>query len=322
MKRLILLLTLFGVLSLACARTAETPASAMTAVPTAEATVTPQPVLPPDEEDPSVTPLRNRIQPSLRDVTYCTMDGMDVKMDVYFPADTSQPVPAVIYIHGGGWTSGDKRAGAGTPEIPVLVKAGFVAFSLNYRLAPEYRFPAMIEDVKCAIRSIRAHADEYHIDPEHIGVWGGSAGGHLVSLLGTSDESAGFDVGQYLEYSSRVQAVVDMFGPSDLLKEFRSQQEQNASHVFFLEQLESASPITYITPDDPPFLILQGDQDEVVPMEQSQILYDRLTATGVPATLVIVHNAGHGFKPTGGAIDPSRGDLSQMILDFFTKNLK
>lgn len=322
MKRLFLFLTLFSVISLACGRSAgatiPTPAA-----PRVEAATAQPPDLLPNDEDPSVAmPQRERLQPSLMDVTYCSMDGVDLKMDVYFPEDVSQPLPAVIYIHGGGWTSGDKQAGAGAPEIPTLVKAGFVAFSINYRLAPEYRFPAMIEDVKCAIRSIRAHATEYHVNPEHIGVFGGSAGGHLVSLLGTSDESAGFDVGEYLEYSSRVQAVVDMFGPSDLTLQFKSQQEQNASRVFVTEQLEAASPVTYISADDPPFLILQGDQDEVVPLEQSQVLYDRLSTAGAPATLVIVHNAGHGFKPTGGMIDPGRREISQMILDFFTLHLK
>ena len=320
MKRLILILTLLLTLSLACARGGTLPTSTppTATAPATEAVPTLGMSLLPDIEES----VRVRLDPSLADVTYCTVDGVELKMDVYFPAESSQPLPAVVYVHGGGWTSGDKGGGVGVQEISALTEKGFVAFSINYRLAPEYRFPAMIEDVKCAIRSIRAHADGYHVDPNRIGVWGGSAGGHLVSLLGTSDESAGFDVGEYLDYSSRVQAVVDMFGPVDLTRMFPAAQTRNASQVFSADQLEAASPVTYISADDPPFLILQGDQDPVVPPEQSQIFYDRLTSANVPATLVMVKNAGHGFKPMTGKIDPSRIELTQMIVEFFTKYLK
>jgi acetyl esterase/lipase len=256
------------------------------------------------------------------DVTYCTVDGIELKMDVYFPSEMSAPAPAAVYVHGGGWRSGDKRSGVGSREGSVLTGAGFVVFALNYRLAPEYRFPAMIEDVKCAIRSIRAHAFAYGIDSGRIGAFGGSAGGHLVSMLGTTDASAGFDVGEHLEFSSRVQAVVDMFGPSDLTLQFSDEQTQRASQVFTIDQLVSGSPVTYITPDDPPFLILQGDRDRVVPPEQSQVLYDALVARGVPAQLVIVENAGHGFDPAGGEINPTREQLAIMILSFFIQHLQ
>lgn len=345
MKRLLLVLALLVALSLACVRAGFSLAPTPTRMPTIEAVPTsaplifpatraiptsvptdvPTPVVPPT---PSAEPLPEVEEPaqasnsSQTDVTYCTMNAVALKMDVYFPTDVSQPRPAVVYVHGGGWTSGDKSSGAGLQELPGLLESGFVVFSLNYRLAPAYHFPAMIEDVKCAIRSIRAHADEYHVDPNRIGAWGGSAGGHLVSLLGTSDESAGFDVGEYLDYSSRVQVVVDLFGPADLTVQFNLQQEQIGSPVFSNEQLEIASSVTYISQDDPPFLILQGDRDQLVPLEQSQILYDRLTAAGVPATLVIVRNAGHGFNSIGGAIDPSLADITQMIVEFFVGNLK
>jgi acetyl esterase/lipase len=227
-----------------------------------------------------------------------------------------------MYVHGGGWSSGDKAQGAGALEIPALQSAGFLVVSVNYRLAPEYVFPAMIEDVKCAVRFLRAHASQYNLDPDRIGVWGGSAGGHLVALLGTTDSSAGFDFGEYLDQSSRVQAVVDMFGPTDLTVQFEGGIEK-ASRVFGDFDAALASPVTYVSADDPPFLMLHGEADKLVPIEQSQILLSALQAAGVPAELVAVANAGHGFRPEEGkTISPSRKEITQMIVGFFVKFLK
>jgi acetyl esterase/lipase len=161
-----------------------------------------------------------------------------------------------------------KREG-GRDGVSRIAKAGFLVVSVNYRLAPEYEFPAMIEDVKCAVRSLRAHADLYNLDPNRIGVFGSSAGGHLVSMLGTTDESAGFDVGEYLKYSSRAQAVVDMFGPADLTAELANGSDTvNSAFDNFDRAL--ASPVTYVTSDDPPFLILHGEKDALVPIAQSE----------------------------------------------------
>jgi acetyl esterase/lipase len=257
-----------------------------------------------------------------RDVTYCTVDGVELKMDIYFPPSLNEaPWPVTMYVHGGGWSSGDKTQGAGKSEIPALQSAGFLVVSVNYRLAPEYVFPAMIEDVKCAVRYLRAHASEYNLDPNRIGVWGGSAGGHLVALLGTSDESAGFDVGEYLDQSSRVQAVVDMFGPTDLTVQFEGGYE-GASRVFDGFDAALASPVTYASSDDPPFLMLHGDTDKLVPIEQSQILLAALQAADVPAELVTVTNAGHSFKPVDGkSISPSRKEITQLTVAFFIEYL-
>jgi len=250
------------------------------------------------------------------------MDGVELKMDFYSPETSTRPLPVAMYVHGGGWRKGDKERGAGGSELPALQQAGFLAVAVNYRLAPEYELPAMIEDVKCAVRFLRAHADEYNLDPNRIGVFGGSAGGHLVSMLGVTDESAGFDVGEYLDQSSRVQAVVDMFGPVDLTDAVAGDSETVQSALGDFDPA-LASPITYVTPEDPPFLIIHGDADKLVPLAQSQSLLAALQAVGVPAELVVVTNAGHGLKPFQGMpISPSHGEIMELIVEFFKTQLQ
>ncbi|MEW5872810.1 MAG: alpha/beta hydrolase [Chloroflexota bacterium] len=262
------------------------------------------------------------------DLTYCTApDGTPLKMDVYYPKQMSAPAPAIVYIHGGGWVRGDKKEGAGMLFFPALQKAGYIMVAVNYRLAPDYKFPAPIEDVKCAIRHLRANSTRYNLDPGRIGALGGSAGGHIAALLGLADASAGWDVGAYPEQSSRVGAVVDLFGPSDLVQLFKDDPKPSASWSILGAKgardplLSVFSPVTYITPDDPPFLLLHGNEDTEVPPEQSQILYDQLQAAGVPAELVWVKNAGHSFQPTGGKLDPSLAELSKIVTAFFERYL-
>lgn len=167
-----------------------------------------------------------------RNVTYCVMDGVALNMDIYYPLGTNGPAPVAVYVHGSGWTSGDKARGEGVRDISELVARGYMVAAVNYRLAPRYKFPAQIEDVKCAIRFLRANAERYHLHPEKIGAWGGSAGGHLVALLGVTDATAGWDVGEYLAQSSRVQAVVDMFGPTDLTVLFEGANAHLLEQVF------------------------------------------------------------------------------------------
>ncbi len=318
MKRppLFFILFLFALPSLACNfGAAPAPTLGATAVPpTAEPTLAP------------INPAK--LGTVDRDLSYCTVDGVALKMDVHYPASADGAVPALVYVHGGGWTSGEKSSGEGSRLLTTFAQQGYLAVAIDYRLAPQFKFPAQIEDVKCAIRSLRAHAAEYGLDPNRIGVLGGSAGGHLVSLLGVSDPSAGFEgTGGYAEESSRVQAVVDMFGPSDLTQEFDGANLRIARQVFGVTDksspvLAQASPVTYVSPDDPPFLILHGSQDDLVPPSQSQALYDRLTLAGVPATLILVENAGHSFAPVGGAIHPTHEEIEQTILEFFDQTLR
>lgn len=287
---------------------------------------------------PTTAPARNaaglgRADSMRRDITYCSAEGVDLKLDVYLPTRTEvKPAPAVVYVHGGSWVGGSKDSAEVRTLVPPLAARGYVVAAINYRLAPRYKFPAQIEDVKCAVRYLRANAASYNLDPERIGAWGSSAGGHLVSLLGLTDSGAGFEGnGGHAGQSSKVQAVVDMFGPADLTMDSNGlkmnltlqQLEMLAQAVFgSTDNLKKASPVTYIHKNAPPFLILQGDKDDIVPPIQSQEFYDKLKAAGVPATLVMVKNAGHGFVPRGGPINPSALELAQTIAAFFDKHLK
>jgi acetyl esterase/lipase len=261
-----------------------------------------------------------------RDVTYCTMNDMPQKMDIYYPS-SGGPWPVLMYVHGGSWYQGDKAEGEGWRGMN---EQGFLVASVNYRLGDyQTKFPAMIEDVKCAVRYLRAHASDYNIDPDHIGAIGASAGGHLVALLGTADQSAGWDVGEYLEQSSRVQAVISMAGIADFTSNIPS--GLNGSIYYAFGKLAgkdspenvAASPITYITSDDPPFLILHGDRDGVVPLEQAKILNQKLTEANVSNKFVIVEGGNHGLQsPTGGETTPSAAEINQMIVEFLEENLK
>jgi acetyl esterase/lipase len=251
-----------------------------------------------------------------QDVTYCKMDGHELKMDVYYPA-SGGPWPGLIFIHGGGWTEGDKAA---LPLIPTA--AGYLVVSINYRMYPDYRFPAMIEDVKCAIRSLRAHAVEYNLDPERIALIGHSAGGHLAALAGLAGDNAGWDVGQYLNQSSRVQAVVEMSGPADLTRPFPEWVDELMTAIFGAEQLVSGSPVTYAAQDAPPFLIVHGDADDGVPVEQAYLLHDALIKAGAPSELVILQNGGHGLDPVGGTMTPSLEEVLGMIMTFLARSLE
>lgn len=263
------------------------------------------------------------------DIVYATVGGVDLMLDVYYPNTWDAPAPLAVYVHGGGWTGGDKSSGAGMVDKDELLARGYVVAAVNYRLAPQHRWPAQIEDVKAAIRYLRANAARFGADPARIGAWGGSAGGHLVAMLGTADAAAGYDgSGDNLEQSSRVAAVVDLFGPADwTAADWGLARSLTAWQVFGATSpadpvLVAASPVTWVTPDDPPFLILHGDRDETVPLSQSVTLDARLRAAGVPSTLVVVRNAGHGFRPAGGDPSPSRAELTRMLADFFDRHVK
>jgi acetyl esterase/lipase len=250
-----------------------------------------------------------------------------LRLDLYVPESAPRPMPVVVWIHGGGWQLGTKDR---CPALPLTAR-GYAAASIDYRLTDVAPWPAQIYDCKAAIRWLRAHAKEYGLDPDRIGVWGASAGGHLVAMLGTSAGAKELEGDEgNLNCSSRVQAVCDWFGPSDfvalgdLLKAAGLGDNAKGPITKLLggpltenmDKARQASPVTWISKDDAPFLIMHGDQDRLVPPSQSEILYKRLKEAGVDATLYIVKGAGHG---QGGFGKP---EALKMVADFFDRTLK
>jgi acetyl esterase/lipase len=270
-------------------------------------------------------------------VTYCSPGGIPLAMDVTEPAArAARPAPVALYVHGGGWFLGDRQpAGFGAnlagndgalfvPLRDELTRRGFVVAAIDYRLVPLHPWPAQIEDAKCAVRFLRADAAALGIDANRIGTWGSSAGGHLVAMLGTAGPDAGFDVGQYVDRSSRVEAVVDMFGPTDLNRmgdsnSFGRTVLQIAFGGATVAERTAASPVSYVAPGDPPFLILQGADDLLVRPHHSSDLAQRLRAAGVPATLVTVAHTGHTMATPGQ--QPSPSEVTAMVADFFARTL-
>ena len=255
-----------------------------------------------------------------RDLAYVTDGHERQKLDLYVP-ETGENLPLIIWIHGGAWRGGDK-----THYMPIeYLKAGYAGASLNYRLSQHAIFPAQIEDVKAAVRWLRANAETYRLDPNRFAAWGSSAGGHLVAMLGTAGDVKEFEVGENLEVSSRVQAVVDYFGPTDFLQMDAHRLPNGLVHDVpdspesqlvgepiqeHQDRVARANPVTYVSKDAPPFLIVHGDKDPLVPYQQSVLLNDALKKVGVPVTFYKVEGGGHGwFK------DPKVPELAKAFLE-------
>lgn len=242
----------------------------------------------------------------LRDIEYASVDGISLRLDLYLPDPSPvDSVPLVIWVHGGGWRSGSKD---GT-YAPDTLGDTYAVASVEYRLTDVAIFPAQIHDVKAAVRWLRAHAEEYGLDPQRFGAWGSSAGGHLVALLGVSCGNVDLEgtVGEYLNESSCVQAVCDFFGPTDF-SSLMAQRGVGATRRPMAEDLllggavedlaqlaELASPMAHVSVASPPFLIMHGSDDATVPVEQSVAFDAALRAVGVDSTLIIIEGAGHGF---------------------------
>lgn len=268
-------------------------------------------------------------------LTYCTNEGQTLSLVLYHPsAVPAKPVPVVVYFHGGGWEGGTPFIAPGTEIGDVeshIVNHGWDFATVEYRLAPQWSWPAPIIDAKCAIRYLRASAALYRIDSSRIGVIGESAGGQLAALAGLTDPSAGFDVGQYLDQSSRVQAVVDEYGPADLAAPdwLSSPIAPEVDQTVFgvvpggdTAALTAASPVTYVGMDEPPFLVVQGADDTVVAPAQSVELVDRLTAAHNEARLLMVQGAGHGLTQAGATpIEPDLETVASEVSSFFLAKL-
>jgi acetyl esterase/lipase len=240
-----------------------------------------------------------------RNIVYATPDGVPVALDLYVPKNAAKAPPVVIWIHGGGWEAGNRGDGCPLP----LAKAGFAYASIDYRLSQVAKFPAQILDCKAAVRWVRANAAKYHYNADKIGVVGASAGGHLVALLGTTNDDPQLEGSEGTTgVSSSVQAVVDYFGPTDfpsIVKQATAEQDANldnpVTHLFGgtvadkADLARLASPISHVSPKACPFFILHGDHDNIVPLSQSTELNDALKTSGVSSQLVIVKGGGHGF---------------------------
>jgi acetyl esterase/lipase len=249
------------------------------------------------------TPVNFRAPAGVRlvaDVNY--RDGDPVwRLDLAVPTVPADgPRPVIINIHGGGWSAGDKNGGRGT--ICRWAQRGYIGVSVRYRLLGEAPFPACIEDVKCAVRWLRAHAADYGIDPDRIGVFGHSAGAHLAAMLGACPASAGFDTGPWPEQSSRVAAVCALATPTDL-----TGRELNRFHLASPEENLAAarrcSPLTYASTEAPPFLLIHGNQDGTVPVDQAQLFAAALRSAGAAnVTLLLLDALGHDPLITHEAI--------------------
>ena len=256
----------------------------------------------------------------LRDLQYVEGGHERNRLDLYLPATAEGRLPLVVWIHGGAWWAGSKE---GCPAVFLAAK-GYAVASINYRLSQHAIFPAQIEDCKAAIRWLRANAAKYRLDPAHIGVWGESAGGHLVAMLGTTGTVKELEgTGGNLDQSSRVQCVVDWFGPSDLVTVVQHDDKPGGPVAQLIggtveqnkEKARKASPLTYVSNDSAPFLIMHGDQDNLVPLNQSEVLAKALKKAGVEAKLVVVKGNGHGGPGFGTP------ENRKLIEDFFAKHL-
>ena len=267
----------------------------------------------------------------LRDVEFGRGGDRNLTMHLVMPTQnkSDSPRPVYVWIHGGGWQGGTKESGVW--KVAEMVRHGFVGATIEYRLTGEATFPAQIEDCKCAIRYLRAHADKYNIDPDRIAVGGSSAGGHLAALVGTSGGVAELEgSGGWVDQSSAVQAVVDLYGPTDFKAFVSTKGYENHNRDGSPESkllgggevlpneagIKQVNPITYIDSSDPPFLIFHGSNDRTVPPNQSEALHEALKSAGIESTLHILDGAGHGGP------EFAKPEVRTQQRDFLMKYLK
>ncbi len=270
------------------------------------------------------------------DIVYTVVDGHELKLDIAFPKYLETPTPVIVDIPGGAWRIINKSS----EDAIFYATYGFIGVSIILRTSDIAIFPAAVHDCKTVIRWLRAHAEKYHIDPEKIGVTGFSSGGHLALLLGTS---AGDDFlegdGDYPDYSSSVQAVVDHFGPTDFMKmndttglnlrDANDSFAENSPPSLFLggplltkaELAGLANPVNYIDLEDPPIFIGHGEKDGMVIIKQSELLFEALKDAGVPTKFIRVKNAGHMYHPYKWDVDvsPSVADMNNFTIQWFEK---
>lgn len=302
----------------------------------------------PAAPDPASTP--RRAFPGgvvgLMDITYSRLNGFrPLKLDIYKAETASAPRPLVVWLHGGGWAVGDQRGGGiqapayrNWPAVMAgLAARGYVVAAVSYRFTSEAKYPAQIEDVKAAVRWLRANAATYGIDPNRVVVWGASAGGQLAEVLGTSCNVAELEGPKMrgAEGSSCVQGVVDFYGPTDF-SQAEAQKIPGPPSVFgdivltageYLgcevkscpaDKLRLSNPIAFVDRSDPPFLIVHGTTDTTVPPGQSRILFDALQKAGVKSELMMVPGVAHVFQGADDALGKTILDKVYAFLDATT----
>ncbi|MBV9598150.1 MAG: alpha/beta hydrolase [Chloroflexi bacterium] len=257
--------------------------------------------------------------------TYCTPDHAGLAMDFYAPpATANRPAPVLLQIHGGVGIYGDRKDIL-IPPAQDLTTTGFAVASIDYRRAPMVLMASQVEDAQCAVRFLRANASALGIDPERIGAFGHSEGGWLSAMLGLAGPRAGAESLEYQGYSSQVQAVVDEAGPADLPRLLREGPiwMGQAAFVLYRGQPVSTPPdnssVDYVQPGAPPFLIVQGTDDEVIPFQQSAELAGRLQAFGDEVRFVAVQGGPHDLKAPTQV--PDQSQLGHIVNDFFVGTL-
>lgn len=255
-------------------------------------------------------------------IEFSKSGGETLELNLAKPKVANGALPCVICIHGGGFRAGKRESYDGL--IQKLAGEGFVAVSISYRLAPKHPFPAAVHDAKAAVRWVRANAMKYGINPEKIGVTGGSAGGHLAQFLGVTGEVPEFEgEGGNQGVSSKVQCVVNVYGPSDFTKSYgKSVDAAEVLPLFLGGDLKTAfpahirsSPVNWVTPNAAPTLCIHGTEDKYVAHEQAIWMVDRLKSCGVEADLLTIPGAGHGFK------GPDAEKADQALVSFFKRKL-
>ncbi|QXD23302.1 alpha/beta hydrolase [Opitutia bacterium ISCC 51] len=266
-----------------------------------------------------------------RNVIYGMYSGLALVMDVYYPKESNGH--GVIQISGSGWTRPmgyDARALSHQTHVKndgePLLAAGYTVFAISHRATPRFQYPSQVEDVQRAVRYIRFHADRFGITPDKIGALGGSSGGHLVSMLGVLDgDENRLDQSPINQVNAKVQCVVARAAPSNFIngqdanyflgvREKERTVEGSIEHTIASE----ASPITHVTKDDAPILLVHGDADPTVDFSQSEHMHTKLKSTGVPSKLIRVKNGGHGFNYGGHKPD----DIDQTQIAWFDKHLR
>jgi acetyl esterase/lipase len=258
-----------------------------------------------------------------RDLEYANVNGRALHLDLYSADPATEARPLIVWLHGGGWSSGDKFPSSATR----LIVDGYVVASVEYRLSGEAKWPSQVFDCKAAIRWLRANASKYNIDPAHIGVWGTSSGGYLAALLGTSGDVKELEGDEgNLDQSSKVQATVDFSGAFDPVKMEATASKTKSDLAFSVlfggplaqnqDKVKAANPVTYASKDDGPFLVVHGTADQAVPPQQSEMLVSALKAAGVTSSLTLVPGADHSISNVYTPV------IEEAVATFFDKNLR